>query len=84
MDLEAEILSESRYFNARAVHIGFGDLISLSKLCFCWPRKGPKLKSIEVATELGPFLDSQKLAEAEILSESRFVNARSDHMGFRS
>ena len=24
MDLEAEILSESRFFNGRGVHIGFG------------------------------------------------------------
>ena len=49
-----------------------------------WPRKGAKLKSIEVATVFGPFLDVQKLAEAEILSEPRFFYARFDHMDFRS
>ena len=35
------------------------------KILIFWPRKGPKLKSIEVATVFGPFLDARKLAEAE-------------------
>ena len=33
---------------------------------------------------LGHFLDVSLELEAETLSESRFFNARSDHMGFRS
>ena len=45
---------------------------------------GGRLRSTEVASVFSPFLDAQKLAEAEISSESRSFNARSDHMGFRS
>ena len=46
------------------------------------------MRSIEVdlifEKHMGHFLDVFLDLEVETLSESRFFNARSDHMGFRS
>ena len=41
MDLEAETLSEWRFFNAAPAHIGFGSRLLLN-VWIVWPRKGRK------------------------------------------
>ena len=45
---------------------------------------GGRLRSTKFGIVLGAFLDVMLELEAETLSESRFFNARSDHIDFRS